>query len=374
MSRVIVGISGGVDSAVAALLLKREGHEVLGVFMRNWEGDEETCSAEEDGLEARLVADKIGIPLYSFNFTKDYMDRVFKAFLRDYQRGFTPNPDILCNREIKFKAFLDKALELDADFIATGHYVRNRERTGHFQLLKGLDPGKDQSYFLYAIDQVALSRSLFPVGHLQKSDVRRIAKQAGLPNWQRKDSVGICFIGQKKFKAFLEQYLGTRKGIIEDVEGHRVGTHTGLMYHTIGQRRGLGIGGPGEPWYVVGKDVRRNVLIVAQGGDASALYAPGLVMSELTTLSGQPLKLPLKCRVKIRYRQDDQAAEVVAWDRGRYLIRFQEAQRAISPGQSAVLYRGDVCLGGGLIEYPCRHDGTSRLIGSLEPVQGVPTK
>jgi len=347
--RVVVGLSGGVDSAVSALLLKEQGHEVIGVFMKNWEDDEEFCTAADDARDARLAADCIGIPFYAFNFVKEYWDRVFQRFLAEYAQGHTPNPDILCNKEIKFKCFLEKALELEVDCIATGHYARVRERNGRFELLKGVDPGKDQSYFLHALGQRALSKAMFPVGELHKAEVREIARKQGLPNWERKDSVGICFIGERKFKAFLKTYLGAKPGEIVDPQGRVVGRHEGLMFHTIGQRQGLGIGGPGEPWYVVGKDLPSRRLIAAQGGNHPLLFASALDYSEPTAVGGRPLDLPMRCCAKIRYRQADQACVV---HDGR--VAFDRPQRAIAPKQSVVFYDGEVCLGGAVIERAVR--------------------
>ncbi|MDJ0839790.1 MAG: tRNA 2-thiouridine(34) synthase MnmA [Acidobacteriota bacterium] len=352
--KVVVGLSGGVDSAVAALLLKDQGHEVIGIFMKNWEDEGDDCPAEEDAREARLVADAVGIPFYTFNFVKQYWDNVFSAFLQEYSQGFTPNPDILCNKEIKFKCFLEKALELEVDCIATGHYARVRQVGDHFELLKGVDPDKDQSYFLHALGQRALSKTVFPLGGLMKQEVREIAKTRGLPNWDRKDSTGICFIGERKFTEFLKSYLGAQPGEIQDPSGRVVGRHQGLMYHTIGQRQGLGIGGPGEPWFVVGKDIPNRVLIAAQGKNNPLLFAPALTCSEMTTLSDQPLETPIRCRAKIRYRQADQACRVHALEDGMYRVDFDESQRAISPKQSVVFYDGDVCLGGAVIETAVR--------------------
>lgn len=356
-NKIVVGLSGGVDSAVAALLLKEEGHDVTGIFMKNWEEDEdeneEGCSAEDDAREARLVAETVGIPFYTFNFVKEYRERVFKRFLKEYDQGFTPNPDILCNSEIKFKAFLERALELDVDCIATGHYARIGFEKNSYQILKGADPGKDQSYFLHALGQGALSKVVFPLGALQKSEVREIARQKGLPNWDRKDSVGICFIGQRKFKSFLEGFLGTKPGRICDPEGRVIGRHDGLMFHTIGQRQGLGIGGPGEPWFVVDKDVGSRKLIAVQGKHHPLLYASALTFSELTTISGKPISKPLRCSAKIRYRQEDQPCVLYPSPK-QSIVVFDQPQRAITPKQSVVFYDGPLCLGGAIIEKPLR--------------------
>lgn len=355
--RVVVGLSGGVDSAVAAYRLKEMGHDVLGIFMKNWEDDDEGCTAAEDAREARLVADTVGIPFYTFNFVKEYWDHVFQHFLEEYAQGWTPNPDILCNKEIKFKAFLNKALELDADAIATGHYARVREtETGAFEMLKGVDNNKDQTYFLYTLGQRALSKAMFPVGDLPKSEVREIAKKVGLPNWDRKDSTGICFIGERKFNDFLKNYLGTKPGKIQDPTGRVLGEHMGLMFHTIGQRQGLGIGGPGGPWFVVDKDIPNNVLIAAEGKHNPLLFAPALTATDITTCSDQPLALPLRCSAKIRYRQDDEPCTIYPRTDGKdgILVVFDQDQRAISPRQSIVFYQNEVCLGGGVIEEAIR--------------------
>jgi len=347
--RVVVGLSGGVDSAVSAHLLKEAGWDVTGIFMKNWEDDSEQCTSEEDAREARSVAHTLNIPFYAFNFVKEYWDKVFRHFLDEYGKGYTPNPDILCNKEIKFKCFLEKALELDVNFIATGHYAQVREVDGLFEMIKGVDPIKDQTYFLYTLGQKALSKTLFPLGHLCKAEVRHIAKKAGLPNWDRKDSTGICFIGERKFKDFLQSYLGNKPGEIVDPSGKVVGHHDGLMYHTIGQRQGLGIGGAGDPWFVISKDTSTNRLMAGQGTNNPLLFAPGLSCFELSTTSGKPLELPLRCSAKIRYRQADQACTIVGSREDMLFVRFDEPQRAISPKQAIVFYDGDICLGGATI-------------------------
>jgi tRNA-specific 2-thiouridylase len=344
--RVIVGLSGGVDSAVSAYLLQQQGFEVWAVFMKNWEG-EEGCSAAGDVRDATLVAHQLGIPLYTFNFSNDYWQHVFAHFLAEYRAGRTPNPDILCNSEIKFRAFLEKCLELDADYMACGHYARTRPEDG--ALLKGVDPGKDQSYFLYAVRREALQRTLFPVGHLHKSEVRALAKEIGLPNATRKDSVGICFIEPGRFRPFLQSYLGAQPGDVVSWEGQTIGRHTGLMYHTIGQRKGLGIGGPGEAWYVCGKDLENRRLIVCQGASHPALFAPGLIFAREHSLLDRPIPEG-RCQAKIRYRQKDQLCTVKRMADGLLLAIFDQAQRAISPGQAIVMYQGEQCLGGGTIE------------------------
>lgn len=358
---VIVGMSGGVDSSVAALLLREQGYRVEGLFMKNWDEDDGTeyCTAKADLADAQAVCDRIGIHLHTANFAAEYWDRVFEHFLAEYKAGRTPNPDILCNKEIKFKAFLDYAIELGADFIATGHYARigklasNSRGQLTAELLKGLDPNKDQSYFLHAVSGEQFAKTLFPVGELPKSRVRDIAKAHDLITHDKKDSTGICFIGERRFKDFLQQYLPAQPGVIETVDGRAIGNHHGLMYHTIGQRQGLGIGGlqnaGDEPWYVVEKDLARNVLIVAQGSDHPRLLKRALALSQIHWISGEIPALPLRCRAKTRYRQPDQDCVLTKTDSG-YRLDFDEAQRAITPGQSAVLYLDDLCLGGGVIE------------------------
>ena len=353
--KVVVGMSGGVDSAVAALLLKRAGHDVVGLFMKNWEDDDddEYCSTREDLVDAVSAAERIGIEVEAVNFAAEYRDRVFATFLAEYRAGRTPNPDVLCNAEIKFKAFLDHAVALGAERIATGHYARIEERDGAFVLLKGLDPGKDQSYFLHRLTQAQLSRALFPVGHLQKSEVRRIAREAGLGNHAKRDSTGICFIGERPFRAFLERYLSREPGPMRTPEGEVVGRHQGLMFYTLGQRQGLGIGGRreggGEPWYVAAKDLESNTLIVVQGHDHPLLMRARLEAADPSWVSGAPPSPGEALGAKTRYRQADSACEVRASNAEGFELEFRAPQWAVTPGQSAVLYRGDVCLGGGVI-------------------------
>jgi tRNA-specific 2-thiouridylase len=348
--KVVVGISGGVDSAVSALLLKRQGHDVTGLFMKNWEEDDtaEHCSAAEDVKTAQAVCDKIGIELRTVNFATEYWDNVFEYFLDEHRAGRTPNPDVLCNREIKFKAFLEHAVALGADKIATGHYARVAHANGRYRLLKGLDAAKDQSYFLHAIGQNELAQALFPVGEIEKTDVRRIALDAGLANHDRKDSTGICFIGERDFKSFLARYLPGQPGEMHALDGAVKGRHDGVIYYTIGQRQGLGIGGAGEPWYVVGKDMARNILYVAQGDEHPALYSRGLIASAPHWVGDVPQHRRLTA--KTRYRQADQACTLI--DMGEHTVRveFDELQRAVTPGQSVVFYDGEECLGGGVIE------------------------
>jgi tRNA-specific 2-thiouridylase len=382
--RVVVGLSGGVDSAVSAYLLKQQGFEVVGLFMKNWEDDDDSeyCSSNIDFVDAAAVADVLGIEIEHVNFAAEYKDRVFAEFLREYEAGRTPNPDVLCNAEIKFKAFLDHALRLGADHIATGHYARVREREGRFELLKGLDPAKDQSYFLHRLTQAQLSKTLFPVGELKKTEVRRIATEIGLPNAKKKDSTGICFIGERPFREFLNRYLKQEPGAIEDERGRRVGRHVGLSFYTLGQRQGLGIGGvnltpktsgtssaprggasalgrPGggpaaptpagyhAPWFVARKDLARNVLVVVQGHEHLALQSRALQADDASWVAGSPPRAGAYA-AKTRYRQDD-AACVLRFNDAGFALAFDAPQWAVTPGQSAVLYDGEACLGGGVI-------------------------
>ncbi|MGY4826990.1 tRNA 2-thiouridine(34) synthase MnmA [Sphaerotilaceae bacterium SBD11-9] len=385
--RVVVGLSGGVDSAVSAHLLKQQGHEVIGIFMKNWEDDDDDayCSSRQDFLDAASVADVLGIEIEHVNFAADYKDRVFAEFLREYEAGRTPNPDVLCNAEIKFKAFLDHAMRLGAEKIATGHYARVRwvrsnsgmagcrndesdavasdgarvrALNGEHQLLKGLDPLKDQSYFLHRLTQSQLSKTLFPVGELPKTEVRRIAAEIGLPNAKKKDSTGICFIGERPFREFLNRYLANQPGPIKDDRGRTIGEHVGLSFYTLGQRKGIGIGGlkergaarggsEHEPWFVARKDMAHNTLYVVQGHDHPWLLSRGLTADDMSWVAGQP---PAAGRhaAKTRYRQSDAACEVAPAPQG-FALHFDAPQWAVTPGQSAVLYDGEVCLGGGVI-------------------------
>ncbi|HDR1284918.1 tRNA 2-thiouridine(34) synthase MnmA [Pasteurella multocida] len=355
--KVICGMSGGVDSSVSAFILQQQGYQVEGLFMKNWEEDDDTdyCTAAADLADAQAVCDKLGIKLHKINFAAEYWDNVFEHFLQEYKAGRTPNPDILCNKEIKFKAFLDYAAEdLGADYIATGHYVRRSEKDGQCQLLRGLDNNKDQSYFLYTLSKDQVAQSLFPVGEIEKPIVRAIAEDLGLATAKKKDSTGICFIGERKFKDFLARYLPAQPGEIRTVEGKVVGHHDGLMYYTLGQRKGLGIGGVkgmGEdPFYVVEKDLVNNVLVVAQGHDNSALLSSGLIASQLHWVDRQPIRQPVRCTVKTRYRQEDILCEIQPINDETIQVVFDEPQIAVTPGQSAVFYQGEVCLGGGVIE------------------------
>ena len=385
-ARVVVGLSGGVDSAVTAWLLKQQGHEVVGIFMKNWEDDDDSeyCSSNIDFVDAAAVADVIGIEIEHVNFAADYKDRVFAEFLREYEAGRTPNPDVLCNAEIKFKAFLDHALRLGAQKIATGHYARVRERAGRadagppqggsrplggqehsdvgaprYELLKGLDPLKDQSYFLHRLTQAQLAKTMFPVGELPKTEVRRLAAEIGLPNAKKKDSTGICFIGERPFREFLNRYLSHQPGSIVDDRGRRLGEHVGLSFYTLGQRQGLGIGGVKEkgavrgagdhaPWFVARKDLARNALVVVQGHGHPWLLSNRLQFDDASWVAGQaPADGPLAA--KSRYRQADAICTLAAQGEGRFQLDFAEPQWAVTPGQSAVLYDGEVCLGGGVI-------------------------
>jgi len=355
--KVIVGMSGGVDSSVSAYLLQQQGYQVEGLFMKNWEedDDEEYCSAATDLADAQAVCDKLGIELHTVNFAAEYWDNVFEHFLQEYKAGRTPNPDILCNKEIKFKAFLEFAAEdLGADYIATGHYVRRQDIDGVSHLLRGVDGNKDQSYFLYTLGHQQIAQSLFPVGELEKPEVRRIAEQLELVTAKKKDSTGICFIGERKFRDFLGRYLPAQPGPIKSVDGQLMGQHQGLMYHTLGQRKGLGIGGQKdggeEPWYTVDKDVENNVLIVAQGHEHPRLMSVGLIAQQLDWVDRKTLSEPLRCVVKTRYRQEDIPCLITPLDDQRIEVRFDAPVAAVTPGQSAVFYLGEICLGGGVIE------------------------
>ena len=353
MSRIVVGMSGGVDSSVAAYLLKQQGHDVLGVFMRNWEDDSDDCPARQDFLDVLAVADVIGLEVDAVNFSAEYKDRVFAYFLSELQAGRTPNPDVLCNAEIKFKAFLDFALAAGAAKMATGHYARVQERDGLTQMLKACDATKDQSYFLYRLTQQQISRALFPLGEMLKTEVRRIAQGIQLPNAAKKDSTGICFIGERPFRAFLEQHLPKEPGPMQTPDGKTVGEHQGLMYYTLGQRQGLGIGGQkdgdGEPWFVAAKDLASNTLIVVQGHAHPLLLSTALTASQLSWISGSAPDPNKTYAAKTRYRQNDAPCRVLALEKDSLALQFDDPQWAVTPGQSVVLYDGEVCLGGGII-------------------------
>ncbi len=349
---VVVGMSGGVDSSVSALLLKEQGFNVIGLFMKNWEEKNPTgaCRSTQDYEDAVKVCEQIDIPCYTVNFVQEYWDQVFSHFLEELKMGYTPNPDILCNREIKFKVFFEKAMALGADYLATGHYCQLATPEPLPLLLKGVDPHKDQSYFLYTLQATTLSKVLFPIGHLEKTQVRQIAAEHRLATSEKKDSTGICFIGKRDFKEFIGQYLSYQKGSFENLKGEIVGEHDGIAYYTIGQRKGLCIGGPGDAWFVVAKDPARNVVIVEQGTDHPALYANSLIATEPTWISGSAPPLPLSCSAKIRYRQPDQPCIIEKIEEGKVCVRFHAPQRAITPRQAIVFYDGAICLGGATIQ------------------------
>lgn len=358
-TRVVVGMSGGVDSSVTALLLKEQGYDVIGIFMKNWDDTDELgyCTATEDYKDVALVADQIGIPYYSVNFEKEYHDRVFSYFLEEYKKGRTPNPDVMCNKEIKFKAFLDYAMELGADYVATGHYARVvRDEDGKSHLLRGKDSNKDQTYFLSQLSQEQLSKAMFPLGEIEKSEVREIAERANLATAKKKDSTGICFIGERDFKDFLMNYLPAKSGEMQTLDGEVIGKHDGLMYYTIGQRKGLGIGGSkdgtNEPWFAIGKNLEENVLYVGQGYENDHLYADTLEASDFL-FTGDAEELPREFRSMAQFRYRQKAVPVTVYldeTRTKARVVFDEAARAITPGQAIVLYDGDECLGGGIID------------------------
>lgn len=348
--KVVVGMSGGVDSSVAALLLHLQGYQVVGIFMKNWEEENnEFCSSEEDYKDVALVCEKIGIPYYAVNFASTYKEKVFQHFLDEYRAGRTPNPDILCNREVKFKVFFEQAMKLGADFLATGHYAKIENQAGVAKLYKGADQNKDQSYFLYAIEGRILGKVLFPLGELEKPMVRKIAKDWDLATSTKKDSTGICFIGERNFRPFLSQYIKEQQGdFVHYDTGKNLGPHMGQCFYTIGQRKGLGLGGPGGPWFVVGKDADTNTVFVAEGDDHPALYGKSLVANEIHWINQAPL-FPLQAKAKIRYRQQDQNCTINLNDENELVVDFEKAQRAISIGQSLVIYVGENCVGGATI-------------------------
>ena len=354
MTKVVVGMSGGVDSSVAAALLKEQGYEVIGLFMHNWEEDDDNgvCTSVNDYEDVKRVCNKIGIPYFSVNFAKDYLDRVFKFFLEEYEKGRTPNPDVLCNREIKFGPFLDYAMSLGADYIATGHYAKVERVDGLTYLCKAKDTNKDQTYFLNQLNQSQLSKVLFPLGDMLKPDVRKIAEKYGLSTAEKKDSTGICFIGERRFRQFLKNYLPCKKGDIVDLSGKKVGTHEGVIYYTLGQRKGLNIGGMsggnGDRWYVVDKNVKDNKLIVSQG-EGEELFSNGLISYKINWIPKLPSDNEFECFAKFRYRQPDQKV-LVKIEKARVVANSVEKQRAVTPGQSVVFHDDTHCLGGGLIE------------------------
>jgi len=351
-TRVVVGMSGGVDSSVAALLLKEQGYDVIGIFMKNWDDTDENgvCTATEDYEDVIRVCNQIGIPYYAVNFEKQYWDKVFTYFLDEYKAGRTPNPDVMCNKEIKFKAFLEHAMTLGADYLATGHYARVEYQDGEYKMLRGLDENKDQTYFLNQLGQDQLSKVMFPIGNIEKSKVRELAKEANLATATKKDSTGICFIGERNFKEFLSQYLPAQPGKMETLSGEVKGKHDGLMYYTIGQRHGLGIGGSGDPWFVIGKNLEKNILYVDQGFDNELLYSDWITATDVSWVSDQIPTSGLKCTAKFRYRQPDNNVTVEIIDGHSVKIRFDQPIRAITPGQAVVFYRGEECLGGGTID------------------------
>lgn len=355
-TRVVVGMSGGVDSSVTALLLKQQGYDVIGIFMKNWDDTNENgfCTATEDFRDVAAVAGQIGIPYYSVNFEKQYYDKVFQYFLDEYQKDRTPNPDVMCNKEIKFRAFLDYALELGADYIATGHYAQvKRDEDGTVHLLRGNDENKDQTYFLNQLSQEQLQKAMFPLGHLEKPEVRRIAQEAGLATANKKDSTGVCFIGERNFKEFLSNYMPATPGKMMTLDGKEMGDHAGLMYYTIGQRKGLGIGGGGEtdePWFAIGKDQAKNILYVGQGFHHERLYSDYLEASELSFIADDWNQKEFDCTAKFRYRQKDIPVHVTLNDDGTAQVDFKQPVRAVTPGQAVVFYDGMECLGGGTID------------------------
>jgi tRNA-specific 2-thiouridylase len=350
--RVVVGMSGGVDSSVAALLLKQQGYDVIGIFMKNWDDTDDTgfCTATEDYNDVIRVCNQIGIPYYGVNFEKQYWDKVFTYFLEEYKAGRTPNPDVMCNKEIKFKAFLEHAVKLGADYLATGHYAQVEYRDGEYKMLRGKDENKDQTYFLNQLNQEQLSKVMFPIGNLDKPRVREIAKEANLATATKKDSTGICFIGERNFKEFLGQYLPAQPGNMETMDGEVKGKHEGLMYHTIGQRHGLGIGGSGEPWFAIGKDLKRNILYVGQGFHHEKLYSESIIADSVSWVSNREKPGEFTCTAKFRYRQEDHKVTVQLMDDHKVKVIFDEPIRAVTPGQAVVFYNGDECLGGGTID------------------------
>jgi tRNA-uridine 2-sulfurtransferase len=351
-TRVVVGMSGGVDSSVAALLLKEQGFDVIGIFMKNWDDTDESgfCTATEDYEDVIQVCNQLDIPYYAVNFEKEYWDKVFTYFLEEYKAGRTPNPDVMCNKEIKFKAFLDHALQLGADYVATGHYARVDERDGEVMMLRGVDDNKDQTYFLNQLSQEQLSKVMFPIGEYNKPEIRQLAEKAHLATAKKKDSTGICFIGERDFKEFLSQYLPAQPGEMQTLAGEVKGRHDGLMYYTIGQRHGLGIGGNGDPWFVVGKNLDENILYVEQGFNHPSLHSDYLTAIKVSWISNRKVPETFTCTAKFRYRQPDRKVTVKITGENTCEVQFAESQRAVTPGQAVVFYDGDICLGGGTID------------------------
>lgn len=364
-TRVVVGMSGGVDSSVTAYLLKEQGYDVIGIFMKNWDDTDEfgMCTATEDYEDVIRVANQIGIPYYAVNFEKEYWDKVFTYFLEEYKLGRTPNPDVMCNKEIKFKAFLEHAESLGADFVATGHYARVETIDNEVKMLRGVDRNKDQTYFLNQLSQAQIQKVMFPLGGMEKPEVRRIAEEAELATAGKKDSTGICFIGERNFKQFLSEYLPAQPGEMKTLGGKVMGKHDGLMYHTIGQRHGLGIGGDGDPWFVVGKDLANNVLFVEQGFHHDSLYSDSLVATDMSFVSDRPVEAVFHCTAKFRYRQEDVGVTVHLLEGNKANVIFDEPARAVTPGQALVLYDGDICLGGGTIDEIYKQDVQLRYVG-----------
>ena len=352
--KVVLGMSGGVDSSVSALLLKEQGYDVIALFMKNWDEKDESgvCTATDDSRDARLVADQLGVPYYTINFEKEYWDRVFTYFLEEYKKGRTPNPDIMCNQEIKFNAFLDYAMQLDADYIAMGHYAQVKIEDDEAFLIRGRDQNKDQSYFLSRINQDALKKTLFPVGNIEKTKVREIAEANNLYTAKKKDSTGVCFIGERDFDKFLDQYLLSKEGDIVDLNGKKLGKHSGLMHYTLGQRKGIGIGGVGngQPWFVAGKNLDKNLLYAVQGKNHPALFSKSLVGESPSWISKTEPNFPIKCTAKFRYRQEDIKVTVDKLSDGNIHITYDQPVKAVTPGQAAVLYDGDICLGSAIIK------------------------
>ncbi|MFC2948445.1 tRNA 2-thiouridine(34) synthase MnmA [Virgibacillus sediminis] len=364
-TRVVVGMSGGVDSSVAALLLKEQGYDVVGIFMKNWDDTDEfgVCTATEDFDDVVRVCNQLDIPYYAVNFEKQYWDKVFTYFLDEYKAGRTPNPDVMCNKEIKFKAFLDHALSLGADYLATGHYAQVREKDGHVEMLRGVDDNKDQTYFLNQLSEEVLSKVMFPLGHLPKSKVREIAMEHGLATATKKDSTGICFIGERNFKEFLSEYLPAQPGDMQTLDGVVKGRHDGLMYYTLGQRQGLGIGGSGDPWFVIGKNLKDNILYVEQGFSNDKLYSDGLIATDVNWINSDKVSSSFTCTAKFRYRQQDSEVTVELLDDNKVHVKFAEKQRAITPGQAVVFYDGEVCMGGGTIDKVIKDDQALDYVG-----------